>query len=284
MEKLSSSFSVRNKKKKKVVGSRDQGKVFQAIKMVYEGTKPRGPIAAMYSSPGPCYALPSLVGQPTHDPRSSHSKAPAFSFGIRHGKMKDDCSPGPCHFLDSKCFRDGKDGTPHYSLNGRNRDLASFKTPGPGTYSPEKSGPSSRSMAAQYSFGSRTKHRQSDKTPAPNSYSLPTMLGSTKESSKQQAPCYSMVGRSKIGSFHEDLQRTPGPGAYNTTDPNIVKGKGPQYSITARNTLPGDSTRKPGPGAHSPEKVTFNKTQAPQFSFGIRHSQYEAPLIVDVQD
>jgi len=31
--------------------------------MVYEYTKPRMPIAAMYASPGPCYGLPSLVGR-----------------------------------------------------------------------------------------------------------------------------------------------------------------------------------------------------------------------------
>ena len=33
------------------------------VTMVYEYTKPRMPIAAMYASPGPCYGLPSLVGR-----------------------------------------------------------------------------------------------------------------------------------------------------------------------------------------------------------------------------
>lgn len=51
-------------------------------------TKPRGPIAAMYNSPGPCYALPTLVGQPGHDFRSVHNKKPAWVFGIRHGKFQ----------------------------------------------------------------------------------------------------------------------------------------------------------------------------------------------------
>ena len=53
----------------------------------YNYTKPRGPVAAMYSSPGPCYALPGLVGQPNHDPRSVHNKGPSYPFGIRHGKL-----------------------------------------------------------------------------------------------------------------------------------------------------------------------------------------------------
>ena len=33
------------------------------------------------------------------------------------------------------------------------------------------------------------------------------MLGKTIQSSKIQAPCYTVTGRSKIGSFHEDLQK-----------------------------------------------------------------------------
>lgn len=252
--------------------------------MVYNYTKPRAPIAAMYSSPGPCYGLPGLVGQSTHDPRSVHNKGAAYSFGIRHGKWRDDCSPGPCHFPSSKIFRDGQDGTPHYSLYGRQKNGQVFPVPGPGAYSPEHSGPTSKYMPPAYSFGSRHRHRHTDKTPAPNSYSLPGMLGRTVQSSKKQAACYSLTGRSKTGSFHEDMQKTPGPGCYNTTEPNMYKSRPPQYSMTSRNVMPGDSTQKPGPGAHSPEKVYMNKREQPHFSFGIRHSQYTAPLIVNVMD
>jgi len=96
--------------------------------MVYPYTKPRGPIAAMYSSPGPCYQLPGLVGQPKHDPRSVHSKGPAYPFGIKHGKFADDCSPGPAHLPQAKMYRDGQDGTPHYSLYARRRDLTRYST------------------------------------------------------------------------------------------------------------------------------------------------------------
>jgi len=252
--------------------------------MVYNYTKPRGPIAAMYSSPGPCYALPGLVGQKLHDPRSVHYRGPSYPFGIRHGKYRDDCSPGPCYYPDSKIYRDGRDGTPHYSLYSRPRDGTMFKTPGPGAYQPENAGPSSTIQAPKYSFGSRHRHRRSDNTPAANSYSLPNMLGKTVQSSKNQAPQFSMTGRSKTGSFHEDLQKTPGPGAYNTADPSLYKDKAPHYSMTSRNVMPGDTTMKPGPGAHSPEKQWKHKREAPQFSFGIRHTPYTAPLIVDVQD
>ena len=175
--------------------------------MVYNYTKPRGPIAAMYSSPGPCYPLPGLVGQRTHDPRSVHNRGPAYCFGIRHGKYREESSPGPCYLPDSKIYRDGRDGTPHYSLYSRPRDSTLFKTPGPGAYSPEVSGPTSKYQPPKYSFGIRHRHRRSDNTPAANSYTLPNMLGATVQSKKRQAPVYSMTGRSKTGSFHEDLQR-----------------------------------------------------------------------------
>ncbi len=89
---------------------------------------------------------------------------------------------------------------------------------------------------------------------APNNYTLPGILGG-RSIAKHSAPVFSMTGRSKIGSFDEDLQRTPGPGTYTVISPDIYRNKKPQYSMTGRNQLPSDATRKPGPGAHSPEKV-----------------------------
>lgn len=89
----------------------------------------------------------------------------------------------------------------------------------------------------------------------PGQLLLVGMTGQTKQSGKKQAPCYSMTERSKIGGFSEDLKKTPGPGAYNTTEPSTYRERQPQYSMTSRNTMPGDATIKPGPGAHSPEKV-----------------------------
>lgn len=239
----------------------------------YNYTRPRQPIAAMFSSPGPCYGLPSLVGQKGHDTRSVHNKYPAWAFGIKHGKYFDDCSPGPCYFPDTKIYRDGKDGTPHYSLYSRNADQRNFAVPGPGAYSPEGTGPSGKRMPPAYSFGTRHRAFRTDQTPAANKYSLDSMMGPTIQSGKKQAPCHTLRGRSKIGGFSEDLSRTPGP-KYDVVNTGTYKNRAPIYSLTSRNTMPGDSTKKPGPGAHSPEKVYVNKTKAPVISFGMRHSQY----------
>jgi len=248
------------------------------------GGGPRVPIAATYAGPGPnVYALPTLTGRGNHDPRSVHAERPAWSFGLKAKHWDQDFSPGPVHHPDSRVTRVGVDGTYKYSLYGRNKDLSQFKTPGPGTYDTDKAGQATFHQSPRYSFRARTKHAMEEKTPAPNTYALPSLLGKTVESPRSQAPKYSMVGRSKIGGFSEDLTKTPGPGAYVTTNPDTVKTKRPIYSLTGRNMLPSDNTVKPGPGAHCPEKVKVGKS-APAYTFGTRHSAYLTPLMVPVDD
>lgn len=58
----------------------------------------------------------------------------------------------------------------------------------------------------QYSFGSRTPYGKKDNNPAPNNYDMPSILG-PKSVGKKSSAAFSMTGRSKIGSFHEDLQK-----------------------------------------------------------------------------
>ncbi|XP_040199101.1 outer dense fiber protein 3-like [Rana temporaria] len=243
--------------------------------------RPIGPISALYTSPGPKYALPGTTGYNQHDP--SKYRAPAYSAGIRRLIFDDNCSPGPKYLVPANITIRGKVGTPAYSLYGRPKDLNAFSTPGPGSYVIESAEKYAYRSAPKYSLGSRTRTFSNDQTPGPAAYTLPPVLG-PEIVSKSSAPNFSMIGRSKIGSFHEDLQKTPGPGTYRTVEPSTYKYKPPKYSMTARNSLPGDTTQKPGPGAHSPEKVHLSQRQAPRFSFGMRHSEYVTPLIVDVKD
>uniref|UniRef100_A0A3P8RUX6 Tripartite motif containing 35-30 n=1 Tax=Amphiprion percula TaxID=161767 RepID=A0A3P8RUX6_AMPPE len=243
--------------------------------------KPRGPIAALYGSPGPKYALPGLTGSSIHDP--THYKAPMFSFGTRPKGATNNCSPGPRYLIPSNITRQGTEGTPAFSLRSRPKEPEFSKAPGPGHYSPERSGKSIFSSAPAYSLSGRSKEFYTNQTPGPATYNLPPILGH-KSGTKSSAPSYSLYGRSKTGSFHEDLKKTPGPASYKVVDPSIYRQKPPGYSMTGRNFVPGESSKKPGPGAHYPEKVTMTRTKAPSFSFGLHHSQYIAPLIVNVDD
>ncbi|XP_026107434.1 outer dense fiber protein 3-B-like [Carassius auratus] len=243
--------------------------------------RPRGPIAAMYNSPGPTYALPGATGINNHDPRMQ--KGPAFSFGTRHRGLQTNSSPGPSYLVPSNITRVGRDGTPAYSVYGRPKDIKPFQTPGPGSYSPENATKTTYYLAPAFSLSARTKLFRNDQTPGPAAYMLPPVLG-PRVVNKASAPNVSFCSRSVIGSFHEDLRKTPGPGTYQVVDSCVYKHKSPEYSITGRNFTPGDFTKKPGPGAHHPEKVTFTGTKAPSYSFGIRHSEYIAPIIVDGAD
>uniref|UniRef100_K7GAJ5 Ciliary microtubule associated protein 1B n=1 Tax=Pelodiscus sinensis TaxID=13735 RepID=K7GAJ5_PELSI len=97
--------------------------------------RPKGPIAALYSSPGPKYGLPTNVGYPLHDP--SRYRAPAYSFGIRRLQLQDACSPGPKYKVPDKMTMRGKDGIPAYSIYGRPKDLVSLlPSPLPGQAKP----------------------------------------------------------------------------------------------------------------------------------------------------
>jgi hypothetical protein len=194
-----------------------------------------------------------------------------------------DISPGPAHFINPAITRAGKDGTPAYSILGRQKDPNTFITPSPYAYSPEKVHPQGERHAPAYSMGARTRFRKRDQSPASNSYTLPNLIG-PKVPNKKSLPSHSMTGRPKVGGYLEDMSKTPGPGSHDAVHPDVTKNKKPLYSMLGRNNMPGDGTRKPGPGAHSPEKVVVNKRKYPSYSLGIKHSEFVCPLIIDVTD
>ncbi|CAH3196543.1 unnamed protein product [Porites evermanni] len=226
-----------------------------ATEYQFQRTRPRVPISAMFSGPGAArYFLPNCTGFVGHD--FSKLKAPAYSFGTKNkDNLRASTTPGPAAYsLEKGLTRNGTDGSEKYSLSGRTKLGGSFQTPAPWDYGPEKKPVMKHRFPPSYSFGSRTPYNKKDNFPGPDTYTMPPVLGS-KSVGKTSAPCYSMTGRSKIGSFHEDLQKTPGAGTYKVVDPNVYKNRKPIYSMNARNFAPGDNTRKPGPGAYSPEKV-----------------------------
>uniref|UniRef100_A0A8C6U420 Uncharacterized protein n=1 Tax=Neogobius melanostomus TaxID=47308 RepID=A0A8C6U420_9GOBI len=208
--------------------------------------KPRGPIAAMYRSPGPKYALPGLTGENAHC--LTKLKAPNYSFGTRHELSAPNHSPGPKYMMPSNVTRAGRDGTPAFSLYGRPKDPRVFQAPAPGHYSPERTSKSLFRSAPAFSLSGRPKDLTNDRVPGPASYQLPEVLGA-KTSLTFSAPMYSLCGRSRTGGFAEDLKKTPGPAAYKVVDPSLLKEKPPQFSMTGRNFPP---ERAPGPRGPGP--------------------------------
>ncbi|XP_015705971.1 outer dense fiber protein 3 [Coturnix japonica] len=93
---------------------------------------------------------------------------------------------------------------------------------------------------------------------------------------KSSAPNYSMPGRSNVGSFYQDLCKTPGPCNYQVVSSDVYKRRAPRYSLSPRRP-PLSSAETPGPGQYSPRSA---QSEGP--TFGIRHSEFVAPLIVDV--
>lgn len=239
--------------------------------------KPRGPIGAMYTGPGPKYALPGLTGEKSHC--LTKNKAPNYSFGTRAELSPRNKSPGPKYMIPSNITCTGRDGTPAFSLYSRPREASFFQPPAPGHYYPEKATKSLFPSAPAFSLLGRPKEVKNDQAPGPASYQLPEVLGA-KTVLTTSAPSYSLCGRSKIGSFMQDLKKTPGPAAYKVVDSSFFKKKPPQFTMTGRNFPPAKGTKTPGPGTYCPEMVTSTNPHPPSFSFGLRHSEYTAPLFV----
>ncbi|XP_005802295.1 outer dense fiber protein 3-like [Xiphophorus maculatus] len=241
--------------------------------------RPRGLIAAQLGTPGPKYVLPGLTGANNHD--VTKPKAPAYSISARPKVTNTDCSPGPKYMIPPNLTRFGKDGTPAYSIHGRPKPFAMFRTPGPAQYYPENAKKSLFRSAPSFTLSARHKDIAKTQTPGPASYKLPGIIG-TKEITSPSSPSFTLMGRTQKGSFFEDLRKTPGPAAYNPADPYYSRLKPPQCTMKGRNFLPDRNAQTPGPGAYYPEKTNFIKPKAPSVTFGIHHSPYSVPFIVNM--
>lgn len=133
--------------------------------MVYNYTKPRGPIAAMFNSPGPCYGLPTLVGHTTHDPRSTHVRGPQWTLAKRIATSENRLGPGPCYKPESNVFNTGKSQPVGVPIVGRPKDYSLFTTPGPGAYSSENGDKLLYNKPPEYSIGQRFIESKTSNTP-----------------------------------------------------------------------------------------------------------------------
>ncbi|XP_068265463.1 ciliary microtubule associated protein 1A-like [Nyctibius grandis] len=237
--------------------------------------RPRGPIMAQFTSPGPKYSIPRATGYMAHDP--TKLKAPVWTFHGTKPPITDSRSPGPRYYVQPSITRNGKHVVPAHTFCGLPKIMTFDKTPGPSDYSTDRAGKHLYKCAPAPSMGFRLKAFKTDQSPGPNTYTLPRLLG-PRTAYTHASPCYSMKGRSKHNDFAQDLSKTPGPAALPRLEMDICKKRAPKYTMGSRTKLGGDRTVKPGPADYCPEKVRLTKPQAPAPTFGLRHSVYITTL------
>ncbi|XP_006876763.1 PREDICTED: outer dense fiber protein 3-like protein 2 [Chrysochloris asiatica] len=218
------------------------------------------------------YVLPSTISHIQQD--STRVSGPAYSLARRPSEATpEDSSPGPVYFLDPKVTRFGRSYTPAYSMQGRAKSRGLEVTPGPGAYSPEKVPPVRQRTPPAFTLGPRLRPQLLDTSaPAPNAYTLPSLWGS-QIFIKPSSPSYTVVGRTPPIRPPQDPAEIPGPGQYDSPDPNAYRHRRPAFTMLGRPRTPRPPDATPGPGTHSPEQVTVHKARAPAFTMGIRHSK-----------
>ncbi|XP_078217415.1 protein CIMAP1D isoform X2 [Callithrix jacchus] len=200
------------------------------------------------------------------------SGGPVRVFGLLPAAPPQDTSPGPIYFLDPKVTRFGRSCTPAYSMQGRSKSQGLEVTPGPGTYSPEKVPPMRHRTPPAFTLGCRLHPKPLDTSaPAPNAYTMPRLWGS-QIFIKPSSPSYTAAGRTPPARPPQDPAETPGPGQYDSPDPNAYRQRLPAFTMLGRPRAPRPPEETPGPGTHCPEQVTVNRARAPAYSMGIRHS------------
>ncbi|KAM5238551.1 protein CIMAP1D [Ctenodactylus gundi] len=237
--------------------------------------------AALEDGSGPgLYILPSTVGYVNHD--CTRAASPAYSLARRPIEAPPQASsPGPIYFLDPKVTRFGRSCTPAFSMQGRGKSRDLEVTPGPGAYSPEKVPPVRQRNPPAFTLGSRLCPKPpAASAPAPNAYTMPPLWGS-QIFVKPRSPSYTVAGRTPPARPPQDPAEIPGPGQYDSPDPNAYRQRWPAFTMLGRPRAPRPPEDTPGPGTHCPEQVTVNKARAPAYSMGIRLSRRAATLAAE---
>lgn len=117
-------------------------------------------------------------------------------------------------------------------------------------------------------MGIRTYITDRDKKPAPNVYMY------TTKSYKPGVPEYSLASR--IPEI--DYTNSPGPARYAGTSKNVTNRKAPLFSMKPR--IPAlRISSVPAPNRYNLNKYSPGGA-APIYTFGVRHSEYAPPMIV----
>lgn len=241
-------------------------------------TKKRPDIAAKNKGPGPAsYQLPTTLGSKLHDPTKSSGSS--FSFGHRPETcmVENWRQPGPL-YKPENVTKNGVQSAPKYTMQKAFKPIKDQGLPSPTAYSPEKNQAPSLKRMPSYSIGARLNSLKPDalQKPSPTAYTLPSTLGPTKVYGGRNSPVHSLKGKLQKGNAIEDLQHTPGVGAYVIPKVEIMTRKPASYTMPSKAVMPPEGTwlTTPGVGSYSPGTVKTHLRKSPAYSLGIRHSEY----------
>lgn len=97
----------------------------------------------------------------------------------------------------------------------------------------------------------------------------------TTKSYKPRVPEFSLASR----ILEIDFTNSPGPARYNATNKNLTNRKAPLFSMKPRIPAIANNTSVPAPNRYNLNKYSPGGS-APLYTFGVRHSEYAPPMIV----
>ncbi|XP_040543447.1 outer dense fiber protein 3-like [Gallus gallus] len=239
--------------------------------------RPRGLISAQFPSPGPQYSIPGTTGYVGHSP--TKARAPAYTFRGTKPPAAGSCGPGPCYFVEPAITRNGKYVAPGAQLRGRPATKTTV-TPGPSDYRTEAANRHVFKCPPVQSMAFRREPLRTDHPPGPGTYTLPRLMGPNTVYTSA-SPCYSVRGRSQRGRFDEEPCQDSGSCGAPQSACGCLQDQGARvHDGSPTKSWRGQSSearagrlqRRPGDA---------DQAQAPASTFGIRHSLYTTPLIVE---
>lgn len=218
--------------------------------------------------PGPgAYALPPTLGYIQHDPRKP--RLPNYSFRAQTALKLKGIGPGPGKYHLENHTRYGKVVLNNFHLGKKLPIRERSKGPGPAApdvyKGPIMTGPSAPAWRMTF----KNNYRFKNNTPGPNIY-LPLM--------KLYKPTITEYSIGLLNKVSEKT-RSPGPAAYGATKQTLTKYQAPQYSMAEHCSIP---SKQVSPGANTYNLAQYHPgTKAPVYGFGLKHSEYAPPMIVE---
>uniref|UniRef100_A0A8B9UK09 Outer dense fiber protein 3B n=1 Tax=Anas zonorhyncha TaxID=75864 RepID=A0A8B9UK09_9AVES len=198
--------------------------------------RPRGPIMAQFTTPGPKYSIPGATGFVGHSPIKN--RAPAYTCRGTKPPMTGSCGPGPRYFVEADITRKGKYVPPGAHIRGLPK-INTEVTPGPTSHS----GP----------------HRSPSLFAPPQAVPPLTLSQAFHTPSLLRVQPSWGIGKEKPVNLYPSrspaLLQTPGPAAFPKIEVDTYKRRAPIYTMGAQTRIGGDRTIKPGPADYRTGKV-----------------------------